>query len=126
MARLARLISAFHKRMVVTLDPQQENFIRLDQSTGELGFIDLGRARVFNRTTLLMLVNVGKELSRLSLEGGLSAQQFQQFLTHYFEEVDLTPFQHRIVQASLRYWLKRHARKQHKKQGKQKTSADTL
>ncbi|HLV77804.1 MAG TPA: hypothetical protein VKY53_07785 [Marinobacter sp.] len=117
MQRLAQLLSAFHKRMVVTLDPQQENFIRLDQTTGELGFIDLGRARVFNGFTPLMLVNVGKELARLSIEGGLSAQQFQSFMQHYLREAAFSTVQHRIVRSSLRYWLKRHARKQRKKAG---------
>lgn len=120
MQRLARLLSAFHKQRVVTLDPQQENFIRLDQSTGELGFIDLGRARVFGGTTPLMLVNVGKELARLSIEGGLSPEQFQLFLSHYQNEADLTPFQQRVVRASLRSWLKRHARKLKRKQSKQR------
>src|SRR5690606_39539356 len=75
MQRLAQLLSAFHKHRVVTLDPQQENFIRLDQSTGKLGSIDLGRARAFRGTTPLMLATVANELTRLRIESGLAREQ---------------------------------------------------
>jgi len=118
MAKLAQLLSGFHKQMVVTLDPQQENFIRLHQPSGELGFIDMGRARTFTGVSLLMLVNVGKELARLQTEGGLPQQQFKQFLKHYRKESNFTSTQQDIIKFSMTYWLNRHARKLRKQKSK--------
>lgn len=113
---LAELIAAFHDQGVVTLDPQQENFIRTQDPAQPVGFIDFGRARIFRPMSLLMLINVGKELSRLSNEGGLTPPQFEAFLRHYEHAMRYSQGQWAVVQWSYRHWQRRHARKVRRKQ----------
>lgn len=109
---LADLMARIHQRHVVTLDPQQENFIRTDNREHPVGFIDFGRARVFRSMSPLMLINVGKELAKLGIEGGLSHQQFNVFCRYYQDRMQFNPTQKTIARLSVRYWRNRHARKQ--------------
>ncbi|MBJ6138731.1 hypothetical protein [Marinobacter litoralis] len=112
---LAKFMSAIHWRYVVTLDPQQENFIRTDNPEYPIGFIDFGRARTYNGMTPFMLINIGKDLAKLSIEGGLTPQQFVTFSNHYNRYINLNPLQDALVRLSIRYWKGRHNRKQNRK-----------
>lgn len=114
---LAQLLAQFHQRLVVTLDPQQENFIITDVGEGRLGFIDFGRARTFRARHPLMLFNVGKELAKLGIEGGLTETQLHSFFTAYERLVDFTTRQWKLIGLSQSYWQKRHARKARRKRG---------
>lgn len=109
---LADLMVGIHQRHVVTLDPQQENFIYTGNHEHPIGFIDFGRARVFRTMSPLMLINMGKDLAKLEIEGGLSHQQFSVFSQHYQDRIQFNPAQKTVVQLSVRYWQNRHARKQ--------------
>lgn len=108
---LADLMAGIHQKHVVTLDPQQENFIHTGIDEHPLGFIDFGRARVFRGTSPLMLINVGKDLAKLEIEGGLSHSQFKVFSRHYQDRIQFNPIEKNIVQLSIRYWKNRHTRK---------------
>jgi hypothetical protein len=58
-----QLLAAIHHRGVVTDDALRGNFLRLPDGT--LGFVDMGRARVYPRTTLAMATFVGRELAKV-------------------------------------------------------------
>ena len=59
----AQLLAAIHDRRVVTDDALKGNFLRLPDGT--LGFVDMGRARVYPRTTPAMATFVGRELAKV-------------------------------------------------------------
>ncbi|PXX89315.1 hypothetical protein DIT71_15550 [Marinobacter vulgaris] len=109
--RLADLLSSFHSRLVVTLDPQKENFIFTSLRDRDIGFIDFGRARVFHSRNPLMLFNIGKELAKLGIEGGLTEPQFAAFIGHYDKKTTYSRGQKAIISASMRYWQRRHNRR---------------
>ena len=58
-----QLLAAIHHRRVVTDDALKGNFLRLPDGT--LGFVDMGRARVYRRTTPAMTTFVGRELAKV-------------------------------------------------------------
>lgn len=116
-SQLPDLLAAFHRRGVVTLDPQRDNFILTGNTQQTLGFIDFGRSRVFSRRSLLMLINLGKEFSRLTNEGGLSPEQMAYVLERYRSQMAFSSWQSRIFDRSFEYWQRRHARKSRNSNG---------
>ncbi len=59
----AGLLAAIHGRRVVTDDALKGNFLRLPDGT--LGFVDMGRARVYSRISPAMTTFVGRELAKV-------------------------------------------------------------
>jgi hypothetical protein len=96
----ARLLAAAHARGVVTDDALKGNFLTLQD--GDLGFVDLGRARVYPRPTPAMVLFVGRELAKFRRH----CLEHQPELVTAFEEAyfDASP-----LKASQQGWAKRVA-----------------
>lgn len=108
---LAAVIAGIHKRHVVILDPQYENFICTHSPTNAVGFIDFGRARVFSSMSFLMLFHIGKDLAKLDISGRLNSRQLETFNQNYQKLMQFSSLQSSVVNFSKSYWLRRRARK---------------
>ena len=115
---LAKLIADIHKRHVVILDPQHENFILTHSLQQPVGFIDFGRARVFSGMTPLMLIHIGKDLAKLKIDSRLNYQQFEVFSQYYQQSIQLNVLQNSVVNLSVDYWLRRKMKKRGKCEAK--------
>ncbi|MBL1271837.1 MAG: hypothetical protein COB25_005255 [Oceanospirillales bacterium] len=107
---LAEFMADIHRRHVVTLDPQHENFIDTHNHHHPIGFIDFGRARVFSGMNLPMLLHIGKDLAKLRIDGGLNHRQFEAFSQHYQQCVQFNALQNAIVNLSVGHFLRRRIR----------------
>ena len=113
---MADLLAAIHRRGVVTLDPQQDNFISpASSANGELAFIDMGRARCFKIWNPQLYLNIGKEMVRLQREGGLTAAQFQAYLSRYQAIFQPARPAQWLIAINYRHWTKRYDRKDRKR-----------
>ncbi|WP_144823752.1 hypothetical protein [Marinobacter piscensis] len=108
---LAALIAGIHKKHVVLLDPQRENFICTHSQPVSLSFIDFGRARVFRGMNPLTLLHIGKDLAKLRTNGELSRTQLEIFNKRYYQLMQFSPLQSSVINFSKNYWLRRRVKK---------------
>ena len=80
---VASLMGQLHRQLVVTDDASIANFLKT--SDGRMIFLDLGRARLFNRKHPLFYVQVGAELAKFRREGlAWNHALWHSFIRHYF------------------------------------------
>lgn len=115
-AAMADLLAAIHRKGVVTLDPQKNNFISTAPSVNEdLAFIDMGRARCFKIWNPQLYLGIGKEMVRLQREGGLTSAQFQTYLSRYQSIFQPIRFAQWLISFNYRHWIRRYERKDRKR-----------
>ncbi len=97
---IARLLAGVHANGVITDDAHADNFLRTP--SGELAFIDFGRAMVFGVRPAPAFA-VGKELAKLYREGfGYDKEVFAAFLREYYGETHASRLRRMAIALGMR------------------------
>jgi hypothetical protein len=99
---IAALIATFHLHGVVTDDAALQNFVKND--SGELHFIDFGRAIVLRKRTLRFYYYVGHELAKLSWWTLLNNEaKFELLCSDYFSICAYPAYMKYLIVGSYHY-----------------------
>lgn len=107
----AGLLAGFHRRGVVTMDPQLANF--LVGRDGLLYFVDLGRARCLPARSPALELHIGKEMVRFRREAlAGDAALDERFQAAYWRaRGEPGRWRWRAVEGSRAWWARRYERK---------------